>query len=358
MVSKNHSIKYNIRALTLTSAVYFIVSNCSSSNKSKAKSLFNMDPDRVSATNKTTIGTTEATGLECVGDEVKFSLEEQKDHELGAIKHVDQPSDEADLSFGCRRRARHSSELADNQSEKVHDKGEHEVSGENKGRLETKDDKSGLGGKLPEKRRITEVDDVDFVSSTERKRKFHLETNAPVSGTSSDDNDDDILNMQPDSMLASMPSNVNFVDDFTSQEIAELRSKLQEGCFQNYFSWMFWQRLHSNYGSILGYLLGFLTIVGLNYEWMLEEFADTNEGHSVAKTFVILFVIYAYSFITMGLELVQLIYLVLELYFPHRWQKIVDYYDYLRNMSDKVKRISSSKYFVTPIVVSAVTFYV
>lgn len=312
-----------------------------------------MDPDRVGVTKKkTTIDTTEATGSGSVGNEVKLSLEEQEDNELGVKKHGDQTLDDGGPSFGCRRRARHSSELSDNHSENFHDMGEHDGSGENKGRLETKDDKNGLGGKLPEKRRITEVDDADSVTSTERKRKFQLETNAPVSGTSSDD--DDILNMKADSVLAGvslMPSHKDFVDDITAQEIAELRSKLQEGCFENYFSWMFWQKLHSNYGSILGYLLGFLTIVGLNYEWMLEEFADTNEGHSVAKTFVILFVIYAYSFITMGLELVQLIYLVLELHFPQRWQKVVKYYNHVLNMNEKVKRISSSKYFLTPIVV-------
>lgn len=320
-----------------------------------------MDAERVEVTKKTTSCTTEAIGSESIQDEPKRSLEDQRDRELIATE-LDQTLDDVDAyaSFGCRRRAGHSSsDLPGYQAENDQDNGDHDGSAEINGQLKTKDDKIGFGGKLPEKRRITEVDDAESVLSTERKRKFHLETSAPISGTSSDD--DDVLKMQADSILAatsSMPLHKDFVDDITTQEIADLRSKLQEGCFENYFSWTFWQSLHSNYGSILGYFLGFLTIVCLNHEWMLEEFADTNEGHSVAKTFVILFVIYSYSFITMGLELIQLIYLVLELYFPQRWQKIVEYYNHVRNMNDKIKRISSSKYFATPIVVSSIKFIV
>lgn len=140
------------------------------------------------------------------------------------------------------------------------------------------------------------------------------------------------------------------MDEVTSGEIEELRKKLNEGYFENYFSWSFWETLHSNMGSVLGYTFGFLVILLLNYTWTLEEFADATEGHFVAKTFVILFVFFSYSFITLGLELLQFVFLMMEIYAPRYCKQLRGgFANFVASV--KLQKLQSSKYFYTPFVV-------
>lgn len=66
----------------------------------------------------------------------------------------------------------------------------------------------------------------------------------------------------------------------------------------------------------LSYAMGFLLILAMKYEWMIEEAAHVSEGHSVSKTLVILFLFYGYSCITLGSEVMQLLYMALEVRHP------------------------------------------
>lgn len=151
-------------------------------------------------------------------------------------------------------------------------------------------------GKFQDKRKMELEEDL-----IQPKRKCQLPVGADKND--SERSDEDELSVKENLMV----SQLRELLETETEEFEESQSR---------FAWEFWKSLHANHGSTFGYLFGFLMLLLLNHEWMIEEFADIAEGHSVSKTFVVLFLFFGYSVITFGFELIQLILLISEVTSP------------------------------------------
>ncbi|ODM99886.1 hypothetical protein Ocin01_06795 [Orchesella cincta] len=145
----------------------------------------------------------------------------------------------------------------------------------------------------------------------------------------------------PNLLFGVSSSSSEEVDELTEQDL-ETENRTD---FENRFTWMFWTSLHANYGRYCGYAFGFLITLFLNISWMLDEIGSTSEGHSVSKTFVVVFILYAYSFITLGLELVQFVFLFSEIYLPYFTCKLREHLNDWDQRYPMFGRMRSAKYF-------------
>ncbi|CAL8109491.1 unnamed protein product [Orchesella dallaii] len=158
------------------------------------------------------------------------------------------------------------------------------------------------------------------------------------------------LLFSPSSSSTATEESVNQSNSSIEDEVGNLENRGNSNDFEARFTWQFWTSLHANYGSYCGYAFGFLVILLLHLSWMLEEIGNTTEGHSVSKTLVIIFIIYCYSFITIGLEFVQFAFLASEIYLPYLC------YSLKRSLKDwnqrypVLKIIRSGKYFYPALV--------